>query len=192
MTSGHDRFKSLFKILTGTTAAYVLIIALSLPLIYLFGFRDMRFFLVPSGSMEPTLFKKDCLITLTRPEYQRGEVVVLHDPLDPEGYLVKRIVAVGGDTVAVSGGALFVNNAYVSEPYVLSPPEYEMSPVRVPPGEILLLGDNRNNSDDSHMWEQKTVPQKEVVGKAILIYYPYARAGMLRSYYAAMATEPSL
>lgn len=191
MTSGRNRFKSLLKIVTGTTAAYILIIVLSVPLIYLFGFRDMRFFLVPSGSMEPTLFRRDCLITLTEPQYQRGEIVVLHDPLDPQGYLVKRIVAVGGDTAAVTGGALFVNNRYVSEPYLLSPPDYEMGPVYVPPGEVLLLGDNRNNSDDSHMWNRKTVPLDTIVGKVILIYYPYERVGAVKTYFAAMTPSPT-
>jgi len=172
------------KVLTGTTAAYVLIIALSVPLIYLFGFRDMRFFLVPSGSMEPTLLRRDYLVSLREPEYQRGDVVILEDPEEPGAYLVKRLVAVGGDTVAVTGGALLVNARYVSEPYLMSPPNYQLNPITIPNGHVYVLGDNRNNSDDSHVWGP--APKDAIVGKVICIYYPYARAGRVQSYYAML------
>jgi len=159
--------------------ATLLLVAL---LFYLFVCRGMRFFEVPSGSMEPTLLPMDRLITLDERTYGRGDVVVLRDPQDKQGYIVKRIVAVGGDTVSVSGGALHVNGKYVSEPYINDPPQYYVSPVRVPEGEVFLLGDNRNNSDDSHGSPEQGHPVESIIGRVRFIYYPYSRFGSVKRY----------
>jgi len=129
--------------------------------------------------MEPTLLRQDYLITLNEDTYRRGDVVVLDDPEEPGAYIVKRVVGIGGDTVAVGGGFLYVDGKPMAEPYVLEPPRYFMRPVRVPPGFVLLLGDNRNNSNDSHIWDNKTQPLSAIVGRVRFIYYPYNRAGSL-------------
>lgn len=178
----------LLKIVTGTTAAYILIIALSVPLIYLFGFRDMRFFLVPSSSMEPTLLRRDYLMSLRQSQYERGDVVILEDPQEPGAYLVKRLVARGGDTVTVAGGALLINQRYVSEPYLMAPPHYQLNPVTIPRDHVFILGDNRDNSDDSHVWG--AAPENAIVGKVVCIYYPYDRAGRVKNHFTIMP-EPS-
>ncbi|HUW61703.1 MAG TPA: signal peptidase I [Candidatus Bathyarchaeia archaeon] len=161
----------------GRESGYIAFILLSVPVIYLFGFRHMSFFRVPSASMEPTLMAGDHLITLTADQYQRGEVVVTEDPEEEGAFIVKRIVAVSGDTVAVEGGALYVNGHYVSEPYVKTPPQYLMPPFKLPDGNVFLLGDNRNNSEDAHAWPDKAQPVDNIIGKVRFIYYPYERAG---------------
>lgn len=151
-------------------------------LFYLFVFRGMSFYLVPSRSMEPTLRVGDQLVALTEKDYGRGDIVILHDPKERGSHIVKRIVAVDGDRVTVGGGALFLNDDYVSEPYIAEPMKYAIvSEVVVPDGHVFYLGDNRNDSDDSHV-DGTTIPSSEVAGKVCFIYYPFSRAGWVRSY----------
>ncbi len=166
----------------GRQSGYVAFILLSIPVIYLFGFRHMSFFMVPSASMEPTLMTGDHLITLTARHYDRGDVVVTADPEEEGAFIVKRIVAVAGDTVAVDGGALYINGEYVSEPYIKSPPQYNMPPYKLPEDSVFLLGDNRNNSEDAHAWDEKAQPAKKIIGKVRFIYFPYDRAGSFSEY----------
>ncbi|MBI4557614.1 MAG: signal peptidase I [Candidatus Hydrogenedentes bacterium] len=178
--------------------AYIGIIICSAFLIYLFGFRGMRFFLVPSGSMEPTLLPGDRLVTLNQTGYHPGEIVVLRDPEDTGSYVVKRIVALGGDTVSADGGALFINGGYASEPYLLEPINYELKPFTVAEDHVFVLGDNRNESEDSSLWATavpgnddpppagprtgKSVPSETIIGRVSYIYYPPTRMGPLRPY----------
>lgn len=162
---------------------YVFIILVSCVLIYFFTVRNMRFFKVPSSSMEPALFPRDYLLTLNHESYRRGEIVVLDDPELEGGYLVKRIVGVGSDRIAVEGGALILNGEYASEPYTQGPMAYRLQGLSVPEGHIFVLGDNRNNSDDGHSWDpadrrnpiEKFVKLDKVVGKVHFIYLPFGR-----------------
>lgn len=165
----------------GKEGGYALILILAVILIYLFWWRDMRFFLVPSRSMEPTLYPEDHLVTLRQPRYDRGDIVVILET-DSNEYVVKRIVGIAGDRVTVRDGALFINNAYVSEPYIAELMNYEIDePVTVPENEVFVLGDNRNISDDSHL-TRKSQPVADIVGKVRFMYYPYTRWGPVRSY----------
>jgi len=154
--------------------ANLLLLLLFGGLAYLFIVREMRFFIVPSSSMEPTLLQGDRIITLNDDHYQRGDVVVLWDD-DINDFIVKRIAGINGDEVSIEGGALFLNGAYASEPYVAEPMEYEFKPMsRVAPGQVLLLGDNRNHSDDSSMTHH-TYPVDKIIGRVRYIYYPLPR-----------------
>lgn len=169
------------RILTSTHAAYVVILIASVWLIYLFGFREMRFFMVPSSSMAPTLQRGDQIVTLNQEDYARGDIVVLHLP-DEGRYIVKRIVGMPGDQLAIREGALYLGGRYASEPYIAEPMQYVVKPpVTVPEGRIYVLGDNRNASADSSV-DLGTLPLEDVVGKVRYVYYPYARWGTLRSY----------
>lgn len=166
------------RLLTSHQAGLLTILFLCVVGIYLFAFRGMRFFEVPSRSMEPTLSPGDHLVTLREREYHRGDIVVVEDD---DGYVVKRIVGVPGDEIMVMDGALFIDSAYASEPYILEPMEYVLAPVRVPEGCVFLLGDNRNASNDDHLTRQAQ-PQQSIVGRVRLRYYPYARWGRIISY----------
>ncbi len=156
-------------------AGYVVLLVICLSLLYLLVVRNMRFFLVPSSSMEPTLKPADYLLTLDDEEYRRGDIIVFDDPAEPGSHLVKRIVGVAGDTVRVFDGALFINNEYASEPYIREHMDYFMDDYTVPEGEIFVLGDNRNYSEDSHIWMQKSVSLDTVVGRVRLVYLPFDR-----------------
>lgn len=175
------RARRLMAVLNSHKAGMIVLLVLAYFLLYLFAWREMRFFMVPSSSMEPTLVREDYLLTLNEAKYQRGDIVVIRDPATGE-YLVKRIAGVPGDQLTVKGGALYIGGQYASEPYIAEPMKYAIeAPVTVPAGQVFLLGDNRNNSDDSHTRLQCD-PIDHIVGKVRFIYYPYSRWGPVRSY----------
>lgn len=130
---------------------------------------------VESISMQPTLFAGDFVIVnkvaykLGTPE--RGDIIVFHFPPDPEREpYIKRVVGLPGDRVAVTNGRVYINDQAVIEPYIKAPPNYEMPEMEIPENELFVLGDNRNNSSDSHHWG--TVPLDYVIGKAEVVYWP--------------------
>jgi len=101
---------------------------------------------------------------------QRGEIIVLQSPHDTNSDLIKRIIALPGDTIEIKGGTVFVNNTPLVEPYIFEKTLYTLSPQKIPADNYFVLGDNRNSSADSHTgW---TVPRVNIVGKAWLTYWP--------------------
>lgn len=135
---------------------------------------------VDGYSMEPTLHTGEFVIVnklaykLGTP--QIGDVIVFHFPRDPQQEYIKRVIGLPGDQVQISGGEVFVNGQSLQEPYIADPPAYERS-VSIPDGQLFVLGDNRNNSSDSHNWG--TVPMSYVVGKALLVYWPPQQWGLI-------------
>lgn len=100
----------------------------------------------------------------------RGDIIVFEYPNDPSRDFIKRVIGVPGDTVVVRDGMVFVNNHPLTEPYIEAPPHYQMPARLVPAGEYFVLGDNRNNSSDSHVWGM--VPWYDVIGQAWVSYWP--------------------
>ena len=148
---------------------------------YFYYFKGVRFFLVPSSSMKPTLKARDYIITVKIKENlpQRRDICVFRNPINPDKYYVKRVMGLPGDSIEIHTGVLFRNGEYVSEPYL---PEnmFEttfLETVTVPKGSVLVLGDNRNESTDSRDWGP--VPGENLVGKVVFIYNP-SRIGFVR------------
>lgn len=143
---------------------------------------------IPSESMVPTLQKFDKLIVdklsyrFTSPE--RGDIVVF-SPTDEiqreqpnlKDAFIKRIIGLPGDKVEVRGERVYINDQPLRENYIKAPPEYEYGPVTVPNDAYLVLGDNRNNSYDSHFWG--FVPRDHIIGRAIVRFWPPNRIGEL-------------
>jgi signal peptidase I len=118
-------------------------------------------------------------------EPRRGDIVVFRFPRDPSRDFIKRIIAIPSDTVEIRQGRVYVNNTLVDEFYINEIPNYSMPPERMSPGRYFVLGDNRNNSSDSHVWGP--VPRDNIIGKAWLSYWPVDQLGFLTGTAAATA-----
>jgi len=112
-------------------------------------------------------------------EVNRGDTVVFWFPGDPSKSYIKRVIGVPGDRVQIDRGAVSVNGHVLDEPYV--PTEYRdevsMRESIVPEGEYLVLGDHRSSSNDSRTWG--TVPRHFIYGKAVFVYWPLDRLGLV-------------
>ena len=117
-------------------------------------------------------------------EPRRGDVVVFRFPRDPNRDFIKRVIALPGDTVEVRERQVLVNGQIVDEPYLRDQPQYQPlypdGPRVVPPGQYYVLGDNRNNSSDSHVWG--LVPRENIIGRAWLSYWPRSSWGWAPNY----------
>ena len=137
---------------------------------------------VENVSMQPTLNPGEFLLvnrvayTLTKPSI--GDIIIFHAPNVPDLDYIKRIVGLPGDEIEVRDGIVYVNNQPLYEPYISSPPNYSGS-WTVPENFYFVLGDNRNNSSDSHIWG--FVPSEDIVGRALLVYWPLEQATLLNS-----------
>ena len=107
-----------------------------------------------------------------------GEIVVLKPPTDPSRNYIKRVVATPGQRVAIRSGHVYVNGLPLAESYLRITTAGTYGPVVVPAHEVFVLGDNRGNSEDSRAFG--FVPDRNLVGEAILIYWPPSRAQVLR------------
>jgi signal peptidase I len=175
--------------------AEALVIAVILAIIIRAFF--VQAFKIPSSSMEPTLLVGDHILvnkfiygvripfTDKRwPQFkspQRGDVIVFVYPEDRSKDYIKRIVAVPGDTIEVRRGKVVLNGAEISESYAHhfgtkgAPSGFDiannMAPLKVPPGKLFVMGDNRDNSQDSRFWG--FVPIEDVKGEAFMIYFSW-------------------
>ncbi len=126
---------------------------------------------VENISMQPTLHEGEFILVnklaYRLGDFQRGDIIVFHH--DPTEDYIKRVIGLPGDTVDVRGEHVYINNQMIKEPYIAAPPHYTGS-WKVPEGQIFVLGDNRNQSSDSHQWGY--VPENTVVGRALVIYWP--------------------
>lgn len=107
---------------------------------------------------------------------QRGDVIIFHFPLDPEQDLIKRVIGLPGETIKVQDGIVTVNGTLLEEPYITESPAYNGAWV-VPEGQYFVLGDNRNDSRDSHQWG--FLPRENIVAKAVWIYLPLDHFGKI-------------
>jgi signal peptidase I len=139
-------------------------------------------FYIPSGSMEPTLMVNDRILVakfIYRFEpVQRDDVIVFRYPLNPQRDFVKRVIGLPGDRVELKEGVVYINGHALSEKgYTIKPDFGNYGPVTVPPHQLFVLGDNRNNSEDSRFFGY--VPRPNVIGRALFVYWPPSRTGFV-------------
>jgi signal peptidase I len=190
----------------------------------------IRTFYIPTASMQPTLQERDVLLVnefayrFGKPH--RGDIVVFRPPIESTDNFIKRVIAVPGDTLRISGGKVYVNGKALTEPYIAQTPEYNLviknygiyvdngdgngfqpldpkradvpprsqwqSPDRVPSGFYFVMGDNRNDSEDSHIWGfaqmhgrfaagplAKSAQNAQFTGRAFLLLWPVNRLRIL-------------
>lgn len=138
---------------------------------------------VENVSMQPNLFDGELMI-VNRLAYrwsepQRGDIIVFYYPLNPEKRYVKRIIGLPMDHIEVHDGQTYANGYLIDEPFLAEKPTYT-GEWTVDSDSVFVLGDNRNDSSDSKNWG--TVPISEIVGKAILVYWPWDSAGNIPHY----------
>jgi signal peptidase I len=128
---------------------------------------------VDGTSMVPTLQDGE-FVLVNKLSYKigdvsRGDIIVFHYPVNPQEDLIKRVMGLPGDHVKVQDGQVYVNDIMLNESYIAARPTYA-GEWQVPEDSYFVLGDNRNNSSDSHSWG--LLPSEKIVGKAVVIYWP--------------------
>jgi signal peptidase I len=162
----------------------IVIIALSLAIVIRASIAEPRY--IPSDSMVPTLHVGDRVVVekisyhLQPPK--TGDIVVFAPPeqlqeqgFTPDQAFIKRIIGLPGQTVAVKEGLVYLNDQPLVEKYIAEPPQYQWGPYRVPENEYFVMGDNRNNSNDSSRWG--FLPKQNIIGRAVVRFWPLERIG---------------
>lgn len=164
-------------------------------------------FYIPSASMRDTLLEGDRVmvnkLAFRFGEPERGDVIVFDSPLiphdgdgesfigavvrnigealgvsTPDTALIKRVIAVGGETIEIRDSQVYVDGVPLDEPYLRPGSHMEaFGPVTVPPGEVFVMGDNRNQSEDSRRFG--TIPVDDIIGRAFVRVWPPSRWGGL-------------
>jgi signal peptidase I len=133
-------------------------------------------FLVTGNSMDPTLKDEDRVLVLKHVDPKRGELVVFKNPNEPAQNIIKRVIALGGDTIEIRNGRVLVNGAELGEPYLVHPADrdgsLDMASLAVGPGKIFVLGDNRIVSQDSRRASFGPIDARHVIGRAVLALWP--------------------
>jgi signal peptidase I len=159
---------------SGIAVGFALIAALVLVRIFV-----AEPFRIPSESMQPTLTPGDQALVskLSGHAPKRGQLVAFHSPRNGGEVLLKRVVAVGGDTGGLEDGVLVVDGRHVREPFVnqKSIDSVYFGPVKVRPGTVFLMGDNRANSEDSR--DFGAVRTSSIIGRAVARVWPPSRWG---------------
>lgn len=128
---------------------------------------------VDGFSMNPTLQNGEYILVnrlaYKTGEPERGDIIVFSYPADEGQDLIKRVIGLPGETVKISDGIVTINDQELQEPYIAQDPMY-YGEWTVPEGYLFVLGDNRNDSRDSHQWG--LLPLENVIGKSVLIYWP--------------------
>lgn len=162
----------------------ILLVALALALFLRTFVAEPRY--IPSDSMLPTLQLGDRLVVEKISYYfcspNPGEIVVFDPPqqLQVQGYakdqaFIKRVVGVEGNAIKVKQGKVYINDQPLPENYIAEPPDYQLAPQIVPKDHLFVMGDNRNNSNDSHVWG--FLPKRNVIGHAFFRFWPLNRLG---------------
>lgn len=163
------RPKSQIRELVETVGSAVLIAAFIMIFI-------ARAYTVNGDSMLPTLHHGERLlvdkISYRFVDPSRGEIIVFKNPSDTDEQFVKRVIGLPGDEIAIVQGVVYINGQPVEEDYTLAPARIGFTSQIVPEGTYFVLGDNRNNSEDSRFGRVGFLPRSLIIGRAVWRYWP--------------------
>ncbi|MFA6849687.1 MAG: signal peptidase I [Selenomonadaceae bacterium] len=156
---------------------WVISILVAVVLAFFIRYFIVELYLVDGPSMQPTLLNHERLV-VNKFIYrfrvpQRGEVLIFKYPQDQSRDFIKRVIAIPGDTIEIKDGRVFVNQQLMNEPYILSKTRGDYPLTTIPEGTIFVMGDNRNNSEDSRFADVGFVPYSLIKGKAVMIFWPF-------------------
>lgn len=155
---------------------WVISILIAVVLAFFIRYFIVELYMVEGPSMRPTLVNSERLVVnkfiyrFKAPE--RGDIIVFRYPRDPSRDFIKRVIGIPGDTIEIKDGRVFVNGQLLNETYILEKTRGSYSLATVPEGHIFVMGDNRNNSEDSRFRDVGFVSHDLVKGKAVMIFWP--------------------
>lgn len=155
---------------------WIISIVIAVVLAFIIRQFVVELYIVDGPSMRPTLQSQERLVVnkfiydFRAPE--KGEILVFQYPRDTSRDFIKRVIATPGDTIEIKGGRVYVNDQMLEEDYILEKTRSEYPKATVPEGTVFVMGDNRNNSEDSRFADVGFVPYKLIKGKAVLVFWP--------------------
>ena len=158
---------------------WIISIVVAVVLAFLIRQFIVELYIVDGPSMRPTLQSQERLVvnkfiySMRPPE--KGEILVFRYPRDPSRDFIKRVIATPGDTIEIKDGRVYVNDQMLNEDYILEKTRSEYPKATVPAGTVFVMGDNRNNSEDSRFADVGFVPYSLIKGKAMLVFWPFSQ-----------------
>lgn len=155
---------------------WIISILIAVVLAFFIRYFIVELYMVEGPSMRPTLVNSERLVVnkfiyrFRTPE--RGDIIVFRYPSDPSRDFIKRVIGIPGDTIEIKDGRVFVNGQLLNESYILEKTRGSYSLATVPEGHIFVMGDNRNNSEDTRFRDVGFVSHDLVKGKAVMIFWP--------------------
>lgn len=155
---------------------WVISILIAVVLAFFIRYFIVELYMVEGPSMRPTLLNGERLVVnkfvyrFKQPD--RGEVIVFRYPKDPSRDFIKRVIAVPGDSIEIKEGRVFLNGQLLNEPYILEKTKGSYPLATVPARTIFVMGDNRNNSEDSRFKDVGFVSNEMIKGKAVVVFWP--------------------
>ena len=158
---------------------WIISIVVAVVLAFLIRRVIVELYIVDGPSMRPTLQSQERLgvnkfiYNIRHPE--KGEILVFKYPRNQERDFIKRVIATEGDTIEIKDGRVYVNDQMLNEDYILEKTRSEYPKSTVPEGTVFVMGDNRNNSEDSRFADVGFVPYSLIKGKAMLVFWPFSQ-----------------
>ena len=163
----------------------VIMVCVVLVVVFLIKSFVMINAVIPSGSMEHTISVGDRVIgnrlAYTFGDPQRGDIAIFKFPDDESQLFIKRVIGLPGDKIQIIDGLVYINDSKepLQEDYLAEPPAGDFGPYYVPEDSYFMMGDNRNYSKDSRLWENTYVKRDKILAKAALRFFPFDKFGTI-------------
>ncbi|MCM8804291.1 MAG: signal peptidase I [Candidatus Omnitrophica bacterium] len=140
---------------------------------YIFGIKQVKFLKIISSSMEPTLSIGDKVISVKIEKIRRKDIVAFYPPKGKKEILIKRVIGLPEEKIKIENGYIYINGEKIEEPYIKEKPIYSIEEIKIPSDSYFLLGDNRNESEDSSIFGP--ISKENLIGKIICRYSPFKK-----------------